>query len=66
MLLARAPCRRLPGGSIGACFPTFRMRAADQGHVTSTPDATWPVSGHPPGSSRANSKHPVLTSYKGV
>ena len=33
---------------------TFRARAADQAHAASTPDTTWPIHGHPPGSSRAN------------
>src|SRR6266536_3486660 len=49
-------------GRTGGCLPTFRARAADQAHVAYVPDTTWPVSGHPPDSSRANSKHPVLMS----
>jgi hypothetical protein len=49
-------------GRTGGCLPTFRARAADQAHVAYMPDTTWPVSGSPPGSSRANSKHPVLMS----
>jgi len=48
--------------SIRTCLPTFRMRAADQVHVTSTPDTTWPVNGFPPDSSQAKPKHPVLMS----
>ena len=31
-----------PGSSIGACLPTFRAKAADQAHVASMPDITWP------------------------
>jgi hypothetical protein len=33
-------------------FPTFHAKAADQAHVASMPDTTWPRSGPPPGSSR--------------
>ena len=39
---------------------TFRARAADQAHVASMPGTTWPVSGHPPGSSRGYPPAPVL------
>ncbi len=43
-----------PGGRdcIGTRFPTFRTRAADQARAASAPGTTWPVTGHPPGSSR--------------
>src|SRR6266540_5593954 len=34
----------------------------DQAHVAYMPDTAWPISGHPPDSSRAKSKHPVLIS----
>jgi hypothetical protein len=34
----------------------------DQAHVAYMPDTAWPISGHPPDSSRAKSKHPVLMS----
>ena len=34
----------------GTRLLTFRARAADQAHVASMPDTTWPVNGHPPGS----------------
>jgi len=37
---------------------TFRTGAADQAHVTSMPDTAWPISGHPPGSSRDTRHHP--------
>ena len=46
-------CPALRPGGIGTRFPTFRTRAADQAHAASTPGTTWPVNGHPPGSSRA-------------
>src|SRR4051794_9249227 len=37
---------------------TFRARAADKAHAAFTPGTTWPVIGHPPGSSRENSQTP--------
>ncbi len=46
----------LPLATFGACDPgrhidarllTFRARAADQAHATSTPDTTWPEHGTP-------------------
>jgi hypothetical protein len=40
-------------GRIGVRLPTFRAGAADQDHVAFMPDTIWPVSGHPPDSSRA-------------
>src|SRR5436305_11481677 len=40
-----------PGRRIDARFLTFRARAADQAHAAFTPGTTWPVHGHPPGSS---------------
>jgi hypothetical protein len=39
---------------------TFRARAADQAHAAFTPGTTWPVIGHPPGSSRENSQTPAF------
>ena len=44
--------------SIDARLLTFRAKAADQAHAACTPDTTWPVDGHPPGSSRENSPAP--------
>ena len=38
---------------------TFRARAADQAHAASTPGTTWPILGHPPGSSRDSNFAPV-------
>ena len=52
-----------PGMSRNA-FSRFRARAADRAHVTYTPDTTWPVNGHPPGSSRAGDIGPVLMPSK--
>ena len=37
---------------------TFHARAADQDHVAYVPDATRPISGHPPGSSRSTPHTP--------
>src|SRR5512132_1250485 len=39
-------------------FPTSRAEAADQAHVAFMPDTIWPVSGHPPDSSRAAGVRP--------
>ena len=49
-----------PGGGIGTRLLTFRAEAADQAHVASMPGTTWPVNGHPPGSSRDYPPAPVL------
>jgi hypothetical protein len=43
---------------IDARLLTFHARAADQDHVASTPDTTWPINGLPPGSSRRRDKDP--------
>jgi len=50
------------GGSIRVGLPTFRAAAADQARVAFMPDTTWPVSGHPPGSSREQPEAPVSMS----
>ena len=48
-------------GRVVARLLTFRPGAADQAHVASMPDTAWPVSGHPPGSSRSTRPNtPVL------
>jgi transposase len=47
-------------GIIGTRLPTFHVEAADQAHVASMPDTTWPVNGHPPDSSRRHNATPVL------
>jgi hypothetical protein len=46
------------GRRIGARLLTFRARAADQDHAASTPGTTWPIHGHPPGSSRGKTQVP--------
>src|SRR5918994_726804 len=50
--LGTLPVATLAGRGVGAHLPTFRAKAADQAHVASMPDPTWPRSGHPPGCSR--------------
>jgi hypothetical protein len=52
------PNRPGNGRHIGARLLTFRARAADQAHAASTPGTTWPIHGHPPGSSRGARKDP--------
>src|ERR1700680_1141610 len=47
------------GSSVQARLLPFHADAADQAHVASTPDTAWPVSGHPPGSSRNHLNAPV-------
>src|SRR4051812_7457602 len=49
-------------GRIGTRLPTFRAGAADRARATFTPDTTWPISGHPPGSSRRLLTSPVSMS----
>jgi hypothetical protein len=53
------PLATSSSGSIGTRFLTFRTGAADQAHVASMPGTTWPVNGHPPGSSRDYPPAPV-------
>ena len=48
-----SPSTTHANGSVETRLPTFRAKAADRTHVAYMPDTTWPVSGHPPGSSRA-------------
>src|SRR4029434_9632304 len=45
-------------GRLGLRLPTFRAGAADRAHVAFMPDTIWPVSGHPPDSSRAAGVRP--------
>jgi hypothetical protein len=47
-----------PAGSTGTRLLTFHARAADQDHVAYVPDATRPISEHPPGSSRSTPHTP--------
>ena len=58
--LGNLPLATPSGGSIGTRLLTFRTGAADQAHVASMPGTTWPVNGHPPGSSRDYPPAPVL------
>jgi hypothetical protein len=44
----------------------FHSGAADRARATSMPDTTWPISGHPPGSSRDLSDTPVSMSSEVV
>jgi hypothetical protein len=44
MIAAAIRCSRLP---------TFRAEAADRARAAYTPDTTWPINGHSPGSSRS-------------
>src|SRR4051794_16931583 len=48
--------------TVGARHPTFHVEAADQAHVAPMPDTTWPIDGHPPGSSRDRKYAPVSMS----
>ena len=47
-----------PDDGFDARLLTFRARAADQAHAASTPGTTWPIHGHPPGSSRRKTQVP--------
>ena len=52
------PPRLSAAGSIGTRLPTFRAAAADRARAAFMPDTTWPISGHPPGSSRRQLERP--------
>src|SRR6516225_8663146 len=58
--LERAPSRRPADGSIGACLPTFHVKAADRARVAYMPGTAWPVTGSPPDSSWNLVLAPVL------
>jgi hypothetical protein len=49
-------------GSIQMRLLQFRSNAADRARATSMPDTAWPISGHPPGSSRNRTHAPVSMS----
>ncbi len=58
-----SPCRiaaQQQPSSVGVCVPEFPVVAAVRAHVASIPDTTWPISAHPPGSSRSRRDTPVL------
>ncbi|MDQ1023163.1 hypothetical protein QF035_000745 [Streptomyces umbrinus] len=54
--------RRHAADSVGACLLLFHAEAADRAHVAYMPDTTWPINGHPPGSSRSPDHAPVSMS----
>jgi len=65
-----SPSRFQPPGSLPLTIPDqgssvqprllpFHADPAGQGHLTSTPGTTWPVSRHPPSSSRDHLNAPV-------
>src|SRR6185312_11613612 len=56
------PSRPHSAGSIRTCLLLFRTEAAVRTHVAYMPDTTWPIDGHPPGSSRSSGHTPVLMS----
>ena len=62
LLLGALPLTTRPGSRIGTGLPTFHAAAADRARVAFMPDTTWPVSGHPPDSSRRQPETPVLMS----
>jgi hypothetical protein len=61
--LARRACAP---DSIGTRLLLFRAEAADRARVVYMPDTAWPVSGHPPGSSRGSQNTPVPMSSECV
>src|SRR5664279_6069533 len=58
-----SPSRR-PGGAAvsGHAFSRSIRAQPGRAHVASMPDTTWPINGHPPGSSRDRVQTPVLVS----
>jgi hypothetical protein len=51
-------------GRVRARLLLFHTEAADQARVACMPDTAWPISGHPPGSSRDSVDTPVLMSFQ--
>ena len=49
--------------SIGPRLPAFSVEARDQTHAACMPDTDWPISGHPPASSRDCIEAPVSMSF---
>jgi hypothetical protein len=58
--LGTLPVTSHPGRQYRDAPSHVLCESPDQAHVAYMPDTAWPVSGHPPDSSRAKSKHPVL------
>src|SRR3954467_8548537 len=63
-LIATGHRRVASGDGFGARLLPFRSSAAGRVHVASMPDTAWPISGHPPGSSREPTARPRL--YKSL
>jgi len=61
-----SPARTSRPGSIGTRLLLFHTEAADRARVVYMPDTAWPVSGHPPGSSRDSQNIPVSMSAEWV
>jgi len=58
-----APSRRAGGAAVsGHAFSRSMRTQPGRTHVASMPDTTWPIGGHPPGSSRDRRYTPVLMS----
>src|SRR3954470_1681049 len=57
-LAAAGDTRPTSSNGFGARLLPFRSGAGGRVHVASMPDATWPVGGHPPGSSREPTARP--------
>jgi hypothetical protein len=57
-----SPARKTRTDSVESGLLPFHAKAADRARVASMPDTTWPISGHPPGSSRDTKDTPVLMS----
>src|SRR3954452_19619517 len=59
LLLTTTDHTHVTGGDcFGARLLPFRSGAAGQVHVASMPDTTWPIDGHPPGSSQDTQQCP--------
>src|SRR5215510_8612749 len=61
--LAPSPNPRKEENSIGRAFPRSPQEPTDRTHAACMPDTTWPIDGHPPGSSRDCIETPVSTSF---
>ena len=57
-----SPTRKNRTGSVDSGLLLFHAEAADRARVASMPDTAWPVSGHPPDSSRDHGYTPVSVS----
>jgi hypothetical protein len=61
-----SPTRKIRTGSVEPGLLPFHARAADRARVAFMPDTAWPISGHPPGSSRNRWHTPVSMSSVAV